>query len=73
MKPSKITIAYLAIMALAVLFDLAFAGITTWVLVEKIKGTIFVPEWFFPLCIAGAVVNGVFFLLTIGYYLSKKR
>ena len=73
MKPSKTTTAYLAAMALTVLFDLVFVGLTSWVLAEKIKGISFIPEWFFPFCIAGAVVNGVFFLLTVVMLFLKKR
>lgn len=73
MKPSKTTLIYLIVMAITILFDLVFAGITTWVLVGKIGGSFFVPEWFFPFCIAAAVVNGAFFLFTIVFYSLKKR
>ncbi len=73
MKPTKTTLAYLAAMALTILFDLVFGGIMTWVLVQKINGTAFVPNWFFPFCIAGAAINGAFFVLTITWMFLKKR
>ncbi len=73
MKPSKGMLIYLILMGVTVLFDLVFAGMTTWVLVGKIKGVIFVPEWFFPLCIAAAAVNGAFFVFTILYFAIKRK
>ena len=73
MKPTKPTLIYLIAMATTILFDLAFASVTTYVLVGKLKGLFFVPDWFFPFCIAAAVVNGVFFIGTIVYYSLKRR
>ena len=73
MKPTKPTLIYLIAMAVTILFDLSFAGVTTYVLVGKLKGMFFVPEWFFPFCIAAAAVNAVFFIGTIVYYSLKRR
>ena len=73
MKPTKATLFYLIVMAATILFDLSFAGVTTYVLVGKVKGMFFVPDWFFSLCIAAAAVNVVFFLYTIVFYSMKKR
>ncbi len=73
MKPTKPTLIYLIAMAVTILFDLAFAGVTTYVLVGKLSGKFFVPDWFFPFCIAAAAVNVVFFIGTIVYYSLKRR
>ena len=73
MKPSKTTILFLVTTAIVVLFDIVFGAMATWVLVGKTNGTMLVPEWFFPFCIAGAVVNGVFFVFTTVYLLTVKR
>lgn len=73
MKPSKITILFLVTTAIVVLFDIVFGALATWILVGKMNGTMLVPEWFFPFCIAGAVINGVFFLFTALYFLLTKR
>lgn len=73
MKPTKATLFYLIVMAATILFDLSFAGVTTYVLVGKLGGKFFVPDWFFPFCIAAAAVNVAFFLYTIVFYALKKR
>ena len=73
MKPSKITVIFLIITAAVVLFDIVFGGLATWVLIGKVKGTMLVPEWFFPFCIAGAAVNGAFFVSAIVYFLLNKK
>jgi hypothetical protein len=64
---------YLIVMAVTILFDLVFAGMTTWVLVGKVGGAFFVPEWFFLLCIAAAAVNGAFFVFTIVFFAIKRK
>ena len=53
--------------------DVTVAGMTTWVLVGKVGGAFFVPEWFFPLCIAAAAVNGAFFVFTIVFFAIKRK
>lgn len=73
MKPSKGMLIYLIVMAATILFDLVFAGMTTWVLVGKIGGSFFVPGWFFPLCVAAAAVNGAFFVFTILFFALKRK
>ena len=73
MKPSKITIAYLVITAAVALFDVALIAIATWVLVGKVNGTMLMPEWFFPLCISGAAINGAYFGFTIVYFILNKK
>lgn len=73
MKPSKTTLIFLVVTAAVALFDLVFAAIATWVLIGKANGTMLVPEWFFPFCIAGAVVNGIFFVFSSIYFILNKR
>ena len=73
MKLSKTTLIFLVVLGAVALFDIVFAGLATWVLVGKANGTMLVPEWFFPFCITGAAVNGVFFLFSCVYFLAGKK